>query len=168
MNCENFLFEKMSQFLKSNSKKDTDTRSETESRFKNQFINVKFLGIGGFGVVFKVKDKDSKINYAIKQIELDQIELLERETKIKELSHRNIVKFFDFWVEEPSIDDNAYLYIKMELCHEDNLAAWLLKSDKHVRNNRCHSIFQQIVEAVAYIHSKGLIHRDLKVNSSII
>lgn len=68
MNCENFLFEKMSQFLKSNSKKDTDTRSETESRFKNQFINVKCLGIGGFGVVFKVKDKDSKINYAIKQI----------------------------------------------------------------------------------------------------
>lgn len=158
----------MSQFLKSNSKNDTDTKSEIKSRFKNEFINIKCLGIGGFGVVFKVKDKVSKFIYAIKQIELDRIELLERETKIKELSHRNIVKFFDFWLEKPSIDDNTYLYIKMELCHEDNLAAWLLKSDKHVRKNRFLSIFQEIVEAVTYIHSKGLIHRDLKVNSSII
>ncbi len=56
-----------------------------------------------------------------------------------------------------------YLYIQMQLCQRESLRDWL---DCHVANrNRAQllSIFVQIVQAVDYVHSHGLMHRDLKV-----
>lgn len=150
----------MAEFLRSNPKKDTETKIKFESN-KKEFSNVKYLGGGGFGNVFEVEDNVNG-HHAIKQIKLDEIKYLERETKIKDFEHKNIVKYFGFWLER-NCNQDAYLFIQMELCCKDNLAVWLLKSDEHVRKDRFHSIFREIVEAVAYIHSKELIHRDLKV-----
>lgn len=56
-----------------------------------------------------------------------------------------------------------YLYIQMQLCRKQSLKEWLLENDAGMRQNESHSIFRQIVEAVEYVHLKGLIHRDLKV-----
>lgn len=66
-----------------------------------------------------------------------------------------------------SLDLNApiprwYLYIQMQLCRKESLKDWLRKSDMIVRANQTYTIFKQIVEAVEYVHLKGLIHRDLK------
>ena len=55
-----------------------------------------------------------------------------------------------------------YLYIQMQLCEKNSLSEWLKKEQtrdiKLVLNT-----FQQIVNAVQYVHLQGLIHRDLKV-----
>lgn len=66
-----------------------------------------------------------------------------------------------------SLDLNApvprwYLYIQMQLCRKESLKDWLQKSDTTVRANKTSTIFKQIVQAVEYVHLKGLIHRDLK------
>lgn len=58
----------------------------------------------------------------------------------------------------------SFLYIQMQLCRKQSLKDWLFESDKMVRENESLGIFKQIVEAVEYVHLKGLIHRDLKVN----
>lgn len=58
----------------------------------------------------------------------------------------------------------SYLYIQMQLCRKQSLKDWLFESNKMVRDNESLAIFKQIVEAVEYVHLKGLIHRDLKVN----
>lgn len=58
----------------------------------------------------------------------------------------------------------SYLYIQMQLCRKQSLKDWLFESDKTVRANESLGIFKQIVEAVEYVHLKGLIHRDLKVS----
>lgn len=59
-----------------------------------------------------------------------------------------------------------YLYIQMQLCRKQSLKDWLQESDNSTRSNASLSIFKQIVEAVEYVHLKGLIHRDLKVSCS--
>lgn len=82
---------------------------------------------------------------------------MEREKKIKDCDHPNVVKYIDSW------EEGDHLYIQMELCQKDNLAVWLLKNDKAAREAQFLSIFKQIVSAVKYLHSKGFIHRDLKV-----
>lgn len=57
----------------------------------------------------------------------------------------------------------SFLYIQMQLCRKQSLKDWLFDSSATVRANESHNIFRQIVEAVEYVHLKGLIHRDLKV-----
>ncbi|XP_076169854.1 eukaryotic translation initiation factor 2-alpha kinase isoform X2 [Ptiloglossa arizonensis] len=54
-----------------------------------------------------------------------------------------------------------FLYIQMQLCQRLSLRDWL---KNHSTRDYCRvlNIFQQIVEAVEYVHFQGLIHRDLK------
>lgn len=60
----------------------------------------------------------------------------------------------------------------MKLC-DCTLKHWLLerneyfyytmKTEKVLDGDLCLSLFRQILEGVSYIHSNGIIHRDLKV-----
>ncbi|XP_055297961.1 eukaryotic translation initiation factor 2-alpha kinase isoform X2 [Sitodiplosis mosellana] len=62
----------------------------------------------------------------------------------------------------PLVSSMSYLYIQMQLCRKQSLKDWLFENGSYVRENESHAIFKQIVEAVEYVHLKGLIHRDLK------
>lgn len=60
-------------------------------------------------------------------------------------------------------DNKMFLYIQMQLCQRLSLREWL-KTEKSERNTlKVLNIFEQIVDAVEYVHLQGLIHRDLKV-----
>jgi translation initiation factor 2-alpha kinase 3 len=54
-----------------------------------------------------------------------------------------------------------YLYIQQELCQKRTLREWLRTEEKRDLRTIV-NLFGQIVEAVEYVHSKKLIHRDLK------
>lgn len=61
----------------------------------------------------------------------------------------------------------VYLYIQMQLCRKENLKDWMNRrcSLEDREHGVCLHIFLQIAEAVEFLHSKGLMHRDLKVCS---
>jgi hypothetical protein len=56
-----------------------------------------------------------------------------------------------------------YLFIQMQLCRRESLREWL--RDNMSGRSTCVVLpmFEQIVQAVEYVHLQGLIHRDLKV-----
>ncbi|XP_058824620.1 eukaryotic translation initiation factor 2-alpha kinase-like [Topomyia yanbarensis] len=60
------------------------------------------------------------------------------------------------------ISNKIYLYIQMQLCRKQSLKEWLSLNDLAARQDKIIPIFEQIVDAVEYVHLKGLIHRDLK------
>ncbi|XP_057635055.1 interferon-induced, double-stranded RNA-activated protein kinase isoform X2 [Chionomys nivalis] len=104
-----------------------------ECRFQKDFEDIEEIGSGGFGQVFKAKHKIDGKTYAIKRVKYNT----ESKTQC--------------------------LFIQMEFCDKGTLEDWMAdeeqrKTDKDLRLE----FFQQITTGVDYIHSKALIHRDLK------
>lgn len=65
----------------------------------------------------------------------------------------------------PPLTPKVYLYIQMQLCRKENLKDWMAQRclPEQREHTQCLDIFLQIAEAVDFLHSKGLMHRDLKV-----
>ncbi|XP_063048807.1 interferon-induced, double-stranded RNA-activated protein kinase-like [Engraulis encrasicolus] len=152
----------------------------TKSRFEEEFDSIESIGKGGFGRVFKARNKCDETNYAVKIVK--STDKARREViALAKLQHPHIVRYQHCWIEktayrhEGSDSSNTstsgsdpameYLYIKMEWCEGNTLATWIdeknRQQDPH-RRQAAQDIVTQIVDAVVYIHSKSLIHRDLK------
>ncbi|RHZ77885.1 hypothetical protein Glove_169g48 [Diversispora epigaea] len=76
------------------------------SRYNNDFIEIKLLGKGGFASVWKAKNKLDGIEYAIKKVRLrgDRIPgskgKIFREIKsLARLEHTNVVRYYSSWLE---------------------------------------------------------------------
>ncbi|XP_060871265.1 eukaryotic translation initiation factor 2-alpha kinase 3-like isoform X1 [Metopolophium dirhodum] len=79
---------------------------EFKSHYSQNFQTIHCLGKGGFGIVFKARNKLDDCNYAIKRIPFpprqESRDRVLREVKaLAELEHKNIVKYFNAWLEEP-------------------------------------------------------------------
>lgn len=56
-----------------------------------------------------------------------------------------------------------FLFIQMQLCKKKSLKDWLKDNVNNRPRDAVIHMFDQIVQAVEYVHEQGLIHRDLKV-----
>ncbi|XP_062346234.1 interferon-induced, double-stranded RNA-activated protein kinase [Cinclus cinclus] len=164
---------------------DVDTNAEEENRsphtvnkiFLDLFEEIEPIDKGGFGTVFKATSKSDKKTYAIKRVEFT--EKVEREAKgLASLTHENIVRYHCSWkgydyIKDPESSQNSdkilCLFIQMEFCEQGTLEKWIAKNreDRQYRA-MAQKKFLQIVNGVEYIHSKDLIHRDLKPQNIFI
>ena len=56
----------------------------------------------------------------------------------------------------------VYLYIVMQLCQRESLKSWLRSCTFQRVRTQSLKMFREICSGVEYVHSQGLIHRDLK------
>lgn len=77
---------------------------------------------------------------------------------LQSFKHRNIVKFINSYVYE-----NQF-YTVMQCAIGGELNSYLEK-EKYLSEFEARRIFKQLHEAVKYIHSRNVVHRDLKPNN---
>ncbi len=121
---------------------------------------IKKIGEGGYGKIYKVKNKESGDIRAMKQImksKIPDIEKFQNEIKILSMvDHPNIVRLFEV------IEDDKYFNLLQELC----TGGELLSKVKYISNEKeIAKIFKQIMSAIAYCHEKGIVHRDMKLEN---
>lgn len=145
-----------------------------EYRFLKDFEDIEEIGSGGFGQVFKAKHKIDGKTYAIKRVKYNTEKTVREVTALASLSHDNIVQYHTCWQgedydPEQSMDSNSSrsktrcLFIQMEFCDKGTLEEWMAKEgQKKTDKDLLLEFFEQITTGVHYIHSKALIHRDLK------
>ena len=118
------------------------------------------LGRGGFGRVYRAYDPDVQRPVAIKVLTAESDpELLKRfQVEIGttgNLRHKNIVTLYE------SGDESGVPYLVMELLEGQTLESVIKGSVPLSLLDKVH-IMTQVADGLAYAHSKGVIHRDVK------
>lgn len=145
-------------------------RVHRESRFGDYLLG-STLGQGEFGKVKLGWRKDGKQpeQVAIKLIRKDTVPpKSNRETKVfreinalKILTHPNIVRL------EEVIQNDKYIGIVLEYASGGELFDHILQH-RYLKDNVACRLFAQLVSGVHYLHSKGIVHRDLKLENLLL
>lgn len=133
----------------------------------------KEIGRGHKTVVRKCINRKTGERFAMKSIRKLQInqvrELCTEASVLKTLNHPNIVQFYEL------SQDDKFFHSVMELCKGGELYALVLekahqkkRSKKHFLESEIATILQQVLDAVAYCHSKNIMHRDLKLENIVL
>ncbi|MEA5512014.1 serine/threonine-protein kinase [Crocosphaera sp. UHCC 0190] len=152
---------------------------------KGQYQIIERLGIGGFGVTYLAEDFKRKIKVAIKTI---NVIALEQRYKDK---YGNLDGFDACFKEEQdkfnseamilaSFDHPHIVKVYPELFKEDNISCMVMEYIKGKNLVQCLQeqglfteeaglkIIKGIGEALAYIHSKNYLHRDVKPQNILL
>ncbi|CRG96267.1 serine/threonine protein kinase, putative [Plasmodium gallinaceum] len=139
---------------------------------KDDFEVHMHIGSGNFSEVFmvKLKNNPSKI-YSLKMFEKEKVNrmnkidevLMEKHTmtKLNTPGHVNVIKLID------TFKDKQHVYLLYEYADYE-LWEFLKNRSVGVNENITFNIILQMIYALEYIHSKNIIHRDLKCENFVI
>ncbi|CAI7607648.1 unnamed protein product [Penicillium glandicola] len=127
------------------------------------------LGEGEFGKVKLGWKRDGSIQVAIKLIRRDtlgtnpsRLPKIYREIAIlRELAHPNIVRLHEM------VETDRHIGIIMEYASGGELFDYIL-NNRYLKDNSARRLFAQLVSGVGYLHKKGIVHRDLKLENLLL
>jgi len=141
------------------------------------------LARGGMGVIHRVFDRDARRRLALKVMlgkgvppaagdtpDVDDASLgrfLEEAQVTSQLDHPGIVP-----VHEIGVDETDQVYFTMKLVKGEDLRAVFDRvadpNDEEWTTTRALNVMLRVCEAMAYAHTKGVIHRDLKPGNVMV
>ena len=133
----------------------------------NNYTIIERIGVGSYGRIYKVI-KDNKL-YVLKEIPInknvdnEKVESVKNEAEIlSSLNNKYIVKYYE------SFQSGQNIYIVMEYCEKGDLCTYMSERQKKNKLNYYFNedfiwkLFIQISIGLYYIHSKKILHRDIK------
>eukprot|EP00877_Chromochloris_zofingiensis_P005869 jgi/Chrzof1/1535/Cz10g11150.t1 len=131
-----------------------------------QFKNIKEIGSGNFSRVYQATARLDGLDYAIKKTKEPISKESDRAKWLQEVqalavaqAHPHIVQYYWSWAENDLHGD--FLYIQLELC-QDSLADQAKARKAPWNESELLLIMKQMAAALCHLHSKGIVHMDLK------
>ncbi|KAJ3199455.1 hypothetical protein HDU67_002814, partial [Dinochytrium kinnereticum] len=129
---------------------------------------IRTIGEGEFGKVKLAIHMDTNKEVAIKLIKKENIEspgrrskLMREITVLQELDHPFVVKLIEV------IETDHYIGMVMEYASGGELFEHIL-AHRYLKEREACRFFAQLVAGVSYVHNKGIVHRDLKLENLLL
>ena len=122
------------------------------------------IGRGKFGHVYLAREKESKYIVALKVLNKKQLSKYGLESQIRReieiqshLHHENIIQLYGmFW-------DSKRIFLILEYAPHGELYKEMKSlPDKRFSQETASNYIRQVIKALMYLHSKHVIHRDMK------
>lgn len=171
-------------FLSRNSLPPPISEYTTDGYFKRFFPIRKFIGSGGFGKVFKVEHRLAGLkiaDYAVKVVpvgennfaylnrSLGEVRLLE---DLGKNHHPFILSYKHCWLEQFKVADFGpeitCLFILMEYAEIGNIESFIRSRGLPLSEMEKWQIVLTASVAIKYIHSRNIIHRDIKLSNLLV
>lgn len=123
------------------------------------------LGSGSFGLVIMANSRVTNVSYAVKFVQKGSATpRVEREIKLlADIDHINVARLYSVY------DSPKKVGLVMELCSGGNLQQLHQTfTDNALPEPLAKVIIRQLVSAVAHIHSRGMCHRDIKLQNVLL
>ncbi|MBK9143312.1 MAG: serine/threonine protein kinase [Candidatus Melainabacteria bacterium] len=145
---------------------DPGIEVEADSFPLDRYLPLGELGRGASGTVYLCRDRVLGKEVAVKVLHLltaEQLLLFQDEARaLSKLEHHNIVSILDF-----GATDSGVPFMVLEHFPGENLTEYLERSGV-MDEDTARQVFGQIMEGLAYSHSRGIFHRDLKPNNFML
>ncbi|KAI8084712.1 Pak2 protein [Halteromyces radiatus] len=136
----------------------------TEADPSKVYRNMTKIGQGASGGVFIAHTTKSELPVAIKQMNLEQQpkkELIINEILVmKESQHKNIVNFIDSYLYKGD------LWVIMEYMEGGSLTD--VVTNNMMMEGQIAAVCKEVLEGLQHLHSKGVIHRDIKSDNVLL
>lgn len=138
----------------------------TDSLVKETYDFDKIIGHGASGEVILVKHKGTQKQYACKVVRKDakmnDAQSMSTEIEImKRIRHRHVVTMYELY-ETPKC-----LWMILELVSSGDIHHFLAKHNNY-HEGIAARLMRQILQGVHYLHSLGIVHRDLKLENILL
>ncbi|KAF9363577.1 hypothetical protein BGX34_003784 [Mortierella sp. NVP85] len=147
---------------------DTDTIQGDLSTY--HILSCKPFARGTYAEVFKATDEKDQALYACKVFNRQSHGWTDQEltgvefeiSLLREMQHDNIVKFQD------TCQSNNKTYLILEYLDGDTLYAYYHSKNSYFAEYEAREIFRQACDGVYYLHSQGIVHRDIKCDNIMV
>ncbi|MCH1626002.1 serine/threonine protein kinase [Ferdinandcohnia quinoae] len=92
----------------------------------------------------------------LKQSFLEEVNFLRR------LSHPNIIQYIDHF------EENGTVYLVMEYCQGETMERYIQRKDSFQFSTFLKEVYLPLINTLHYVHSQGIIHRDIKPKNILI
>eukprot|EP00403_Amphidinium_massartii_P031130 CAMPEP_0178408432 /NCGR_PEP_ID=MMETSP0689_2-20121128/19939_1 /TAXON_ID=160604 /ORGANISM="Amphidinium massartii, Strain CS-259" /LENGTH=435 /DNA_ID=CAMNT_0020029533 /DNA_START=33 /DNA_END=1340 /DNA_ORIENTATION=- len=132
---------------------------------KSSYRRLRLLGQGSFGKAFLARDLATNELCVMKQMRVEKMDVKARDTAVREavalrrVRHPNVVKFRQVFVKA------GWLCLVMDFADGGDLCAAVKERSRslvHFEESAVLECFGQVADAVHYVHSLKMVHRDIK------
>jgi serine/threonine-protein kinase len=138
-------------------------------RLKGRYRLVEWLGQGGMGAVYRARDETLDRDVAIKLLRPDRLaqgeagaRFLREARLVARLAHPNIMMLYD------ADQHDIWRYLVLEYIPGQDLERLLAERPGPLPLADALQIIRAVLQALAYAHGQGVIHRDIKPGNVMV